>query len=484
MSWLPGDARAFTGKTAAPTVNDDQNDGYEVSDIWVDETNDKVYQLVDKTAGAAVWNQVGGSGTDHGVLGGLTDDDHTQYFLADGTRDITGSVVISDDAGVDVLLNSSFEGSAGSGVVFRKSRGTVASPNAVKDEDTLGYLSISGYDGAAYDDSRRFLSVKAAEDWSAGNEGFYFTLLTRPTGAGAAPSEVVRITADGKVGINTTVPGARFNIHDTTANEGTANPRDYTGGLFVSNAPGAVAGQYAQIGVGRGQGGDSWFMQAIWNADEDVDLAFKYEDDGGVTEVIRFDKDGNVGIGITSPTDLLHIDGASSSGLRLSGSSNPTFTFFESAKGDANIVADIRWDALDSDDAEQEYGRIRLIAKTDDAGAEEGSIEFRLANGVGGIGSPFFFHGDGNFGLGTSSFGASMAKGMQLANATAPTGNVADTFAFYGDDIVAGNSAPHFRTENGTVIKLDQAIDTTAIPTFAGLVETASIIIMNRVFGG
>ena len=90
--------------------------------------------------------------------------------------------------------------------------------------------------------------------------------------------------------------------------------------------------------------------------------------------------------------------------------------------------------------------------------------------------------GASNVLIGTTSAGASMAKGIQIANATAPTGNVADAFAFYAYDIAAGNSAPHFRTENGTVIKLDQTVDTSAQPTFAGLVETASIILMDEVF--
>ena len=48
-------SRIFTGKAAAPTVNDDTSLGYEVGDIWIDETGDKTYQAVDITDGAAVW---------------------------------------------------------------------------------------------------------------------------------------------------------------------------------------------------------------------------------------------------------------------------------------------------------------------------------------------------------------------------------------------------------------------------------------------
>ena len=45
--------------------------------------------------------------TDHGLLTGLADDDHTQYVLADGTRDITGDLTISGDLTVSTNLNVS-----------------------------------------------------------------------------------------------------------------------------------------------------------------------------------------------------------------------------------------------------------------------------------------------------------------------------------------------------------------------------------------
>ena len=46
-------------------------------------------------------------------------------------------------------------------------------------------------------------------------------------------------------------------------------------------------------------------------------------------------------------------------------------------------------------------------------------------------------------------------------NGTAPTTLVADTFGLYSADITAGNAAPHFRTENGSIVKLYQ--ETTSI---------------------
>lgn len=50
--------RVYTAKTSAPTVNDDSGDGYAAGDIWVDETNDNAYILLDAAAGAAVWHQI------------------------------------------------------------------------------------------------------------------------------------------------------------------------------------------------------------------------------------------------------------------------------------------------------------------------------------------------------------------------------------------------------------------------------------------
>jgi len=55
-------------------------------------------------------------------------------------------------------------------------------------------------------------------------------------------------------------------------------------------------------------------------------------------------------------------------------------------------------------------------------------------------------------------FGAGIVE-----NITAPSSSVTDSFHVYSNDITAGNAAPHFRTENGSIIKLYQnaAVTTT-----------------------
>lgn len=68
MAWQHAKVRYFE-QNSAPTVNDDQNDGYRVSDIWIDLSTDTSYRCLDASAGAAVWKE--DSTINHNSLSGL-----------------------------------------------------------------------------------------------------------------------------------------------------------------------------------------------------------------------------------------------------------------------------------------------------------------------------------------------------------------------------------------------------------------------------
>jgi hypothetical protein len=71
---------------------------------------------------------------------------------------------------------------------------------------------------------------------------------------------------------------------------------------------------------------------------------------------------------------------------------------------------------------------------------------------------------------------------IQQMTGVAPTTSVVDGFQQYSADITAGNAAPHFRTENGSIVKLYQ--ETTAI-TGATLVGGGGTTITDTdTFGG
>jgi hypothetical protein len=71
-----------------------------------------------------------------------------------------------------------------------------------------------------------------------------------------------------------------------------------------------------------------------------------------------------------------------------------------------------------------------------------------------------------NVGIGQATFGTSSKFVLAIANGTTPTTSPADAFQQYSADITAGNAAPHFKTENGNVIKLYQETTAVAASTF------------------
>ena len=67
-------------------------------------------------------------------------------------------------------------------------------------------------------------------------------------------------------------------------------------------------------------------------------------------------------------------------------------------------------------------------------------------------------------------------------NATNPSASVTDSYVQYSADVTAGNAAPHFRTENGAVIKLYQ--ETTAVGNSTISVGGGSAVLDDTEFDG
>jgi hypothetical protein len=130
---------------------------------------------------------------------------------------------------------------------------------------------------------------------------------------------------------------------------------------------------------------------------------------------------------------------------------------------------------------EDDSGTLKTVSI---AGKGDGSLYIRTGSEVlRGYGSiRYVIDVNGNHGYNSQTFGANMTKGLQIVSGVAPTGNITDSFAFYAADIAVGNSVPHFRTENGTVIKLNQSLLTTDNVTFGtigcGTITTTGNIVM------
>lgn len=79
-------------------------------------------------------------------------------------------------------------------------------------------------------------------------------------------------------------------------------------------------------------------------------------------------------------------------------------------------------------------------------------------------------------------FEAAATNTFTIHNGTAPVANIADAYAQYSADITAGNAAPHFRTENGNIIKIYR--ETTAVTAAAFVSNTSLIVDDSATYGG
>ena len=113
-------------------------------------------------------------------------------------------------------------------------------------------------------------------------------------------------------------------------------------------------------------------------------------------------------------------------------------------------------------------GGIKGYASAISSGDISSMIRFYTAN-AGTVYERVRIDDQGNVGIGATSFGTNAQKVLAIINGTEPSSSPTDTIQLYAKDLSAGNSIPYFRTENGTIIGLNQSLLTTDSPTFAGL---------------
>jgi hypothetical protein len=84
--------------------------------------------------------------------------------------------------------------------------------------------------------------------------------------------------------------------------------------------------------------------------------------------------------------------------------------------------------------------------------------------------------------IGASTIGTSATNTIAVVNGTAPSSSATDIFHLYSADVTAGNAAPHFRTENGAVIKLYQ--ETTSVGNSIISLGGGSAVLDDTTFDG
>lgn len=115
-----------------------------------------------------------------------------------------------------IVSTQVISGTQGGGMYARHARGTPGSLSAVLSGDTLGHYYGVGYGTTGWSNTvNGGLQIVANQNFTDTAQGTYLAFLTTPNNS-ATPAEVVRITDAGNVGIGTTTPTAKLDVHSTT----------------------------------------------------------------------------------------------------------------------------------------------------------------------------------------------------------------------------------------------------------------------------
>jgi len=241
--------------------------------------------------------------------------------------------------GTDGLQNGG-SGNAGNGAFYRfdandsgpflqlaKSRnGTVGGNTVVQSGDELGTINFQGADGTDYHSGAR---IAAFVDGTPGNNDMPGRLVFSTTNDGASsPTEKLRITSDGKLGVGTVSPASNLDFGVTSNNASIINLRRNVGGGTTSVVSLGVNAEYGARIAGPS------------DATAPVSFGTISTSDGTTfSEKVRITSAGNVGIGNSAPGAKLQIESTSDQ-LKLTYPSIASYIHEVHSNGDYSIAKD------------------------------------------------------------------------------------------------------------------------------------------------
>tara|TARA_Y100000004_G_scaffold178150_1_gene220436 strand:+ start:5835 stop:9284 length:3450 start_codon:yes stop_codon:yes gene_type:complete len=211
------------------------------------------------------------------------------------------------------------------------------------------------------------------------------------TGSGTTVTERVRIDSSGQVGINDSSPSYMLDVNGTARVVSTlrldANTANYAGAYDIYRSGAGylrhrIADQTLSIGVTNTS--DTVYYPIVIDTPNDV---LKFNHEGG--EMARFDTDGNLGLGVTSPSVLLHVGTGSiyqnktGSGAFPGLSDTTSHGFMAESQGSSGSSIHVsRTDNAAGNFARQGTGDVIVFRNTDTSVTEAGSVEITGASSV------------------------------------------------------------------------------------------------------
>lgn len=241
--------------------------------------------------------------------------DNTNGRLGIGTSSPEGVFHVQYTGGGAAIVRRYSTDANAANVNLQKSRGTSASPTIVASGDIIGNLSFQGYDGSAF---RTAAAIYGEVDGTPGSTDMpgRLTFLTSLDGS-ATPTERMRITNAGYVGIGTSAPSSSQIL--TLSSSGTATPANGgLAGLGIINTDVTASGTTGILGnltdpggTGRHAGAIAFGKDGTWTTGSaypgNIQFWTRPNSTASEAERMRIDSSGNVGIGTGAPASLLHV---------------------------------------------------------------------------------------------------------------------------------------------------------------------------------
>ena len=246
--------------------------------------------------------------------------------------DASGRVGVGGASAGPLLLVNGTPGTSTTSNLLSVRNGSASNANNIAQVDFWCANTFGGNEAIA--------AIRALNPNAAGNNGGALVFATSLNGTATTPSERLRITNDGLVGLGTSSPGSLLDLRSASAPSlhisTTGYTPDYrgysidlsqaqqTGGInFTTSSPSAFLDLYA--------GGSA---SALGGWDGQIRF-FTGGTNAYGTERARIDSSGRVGIGTTSPSQLLHVNGGYSllNGIRISGADTANSIYHATALG-------------------------------------------------------------------------------------------------------------------------------------------------------